>query len=92
MGAARRKPRPPSSRAPTDRQKAFLAAVRRLLETTGKAPTAADVARELGITRKGARPQLQALEDKGYLEGVEITIRAGWRLTDAGEQHATDGD
>jgi len=90
VSAARRKPPAPSRRAATDRQRAFLDAIRRLSEQGQTAPTAADIARELGITRKGARPQLQALEQKGLIEGVEVTIRQGWRLTDAGESDATE--
>ncbi len=67
----------------TDRQSEFLAAIARLTERLGRAPTAADIGRELGITRKGARPQLNALRDKGLVRDVPIVIRGGWALTDA---------
>lgn len=79
--------RPGTSRKPaTDRQKDFLAVVRRLKAATGKRPTAAAVARELGITRKGARQQLDALRAKGFTTAVEVVILDGWDLTPAGER------
>lgn len=79
--------RPGTSRKPpTDRQKDFLAVVLRLKAATGKRPTAAAVAREMGITRKGARQQLDALRAKGLATAAEVVIRDGWDVTPAGER------
>ena len=67
------------------RQRAYLDAVRELTAPGREAPGAADVARHLGITRKGARPQLRALVRKGYLTQVPVVIIAGFALTPTGE-------
>jgi hypothetical protein len=82
--AVRRRPGT-SRKPPTARQKDFVAVVRRLVAATGELPTAAAVAREMGITRKGALQQLDALRVKGYLTAVEVVIRDGWNLTQSGE-------
>ena len=78
-------------RALTPRQKAYLEAVRVLAPTLPQAPTAADVARHLGITRKGARQPLLALIRKGYLTDVPVVIRAGYALTPTGEAETSGG-
>lgn len=75
-------------RPPTPRQGAFAHAVRDLDAGGDRAPTAALVARAMGITRKGARLQLRALMRKGLVKPVPITVIAGWRLTEAGEAWA----
>lgn len=79
---ARVRPRKPA----TDRQKGFLGAIGKLATPGSQAPTAAAIGRELGITRKGARPQLDALREKGLVREVPIVIRGGWELTDAGRR------
>ncbi len=69
-------------RALTDRQDAYLEAIERLTAELGSAPTAADVARQLGVSRKGVAKPLRALLRKGYLTDVPVVIRAGWALTE----------
>lgn len=81
-------PAPMRKRALSDRQRAYLDAVLVLAPTLPQAPSAADVARHLGITRKGARAQLRALVRKGYLAEVPVVIIAGFALTAAGEAEA----
>lgn len=72
---------------PTTRQLEVLKAVRELATELGHQPTASDVARRLGITRLGARRQLQALEAKGLLSDVPIQVSSGkWEVTEAGKQ------
>jgi predicted ArsR family transcriptional regulator len=67
--------------APTARQREFLDVVAELTTELGEAPTAADIARRLGIGRTGARAQLMALEAKGLLVNPPVTVPSGkWRL------------
>lgn len=78
-------PAPMRKRPLSARQRAYLDAVRALAPTLPQAPGAADVARHLGITRKGARAQLRALVRKGYLVEVPVVIIAGFALSPTGE-------
>lgn len=67
-------------KAPTSRQDEFLAAVESLTSELGRAPSTGEVAARLGITRLGARKQLQALERSGRLRPAPITTLTGWAL------------
>ena len=74
------------ARPATDRQRDFLAAVVELTAELGHAPSAADIAARLGMSRQGAEKQLHALETKGLLSDVPRMVRSGqWQLTEAGE-------
>lgn len=74
-----------SQRAPTDRQTDFLAAVRTLTRSLGRAPNAQEIGDHLGISRLGARLRLKHLEQTGYLKDVPKTVSSGkWALTPAG--------
>lgn len=76
-------PRPP--RPATDRQSAFLGAVGELTVRLGRAPSATEVAAHLGISRIGARKQLQNLASKGLLVDVPKVVSSGqWALTELG--------
>jgi predicted ArsR family transcriptional regulator len=56
-----------------------------LTDQLGRAPSAAEIGDHLGITRLGARSQLQALEAKGLLKDIPKTVSSGqWALTEAG--------
>lgn len=64
----------------TDRQEEFLAAVAGLTAELGRAPSSGEIADKLGITRLGARKQLQKLERQGRLAAAPITTMTGWAL------------
>jgi predicted ArsR family transcriptional regulator len=51
----------------TDRQSAVLDTIRRDLAVLGERPSAALVARQLGVSRERVRQHLAALEARGYL-------------------------
>lgn len=89
MSSAKRKA---TTRPPTDRQKDFLAAVVALTDTLERPPNAKEIGDYLGITRLGARRQLQNMADKGLLRDVPKVISSGqWALTRAGElEHEED--
>jgi predicted ArsR family transcriptional regulator len=62
----------------------FIRAVAALSLELGHDPSAIEIARKLGITRQGAAEQLRAIEAKGLLADVPVTVSSGkWRLTDA---------
>lgn len=72
-------------RQPTTRQRDIVRAVLELGAELGHAPSASDVARKLGITRTGARWQLQRLERDGLLGDVPKVVSSGtWEVTEAG--------
>ncbi len=51
----------------------------------GRPPRPAEVAERTGVTRLGARRQLQALEKKGLLQDVPKLVSSGqWALTPTG--------
>ena len=80
MAARRRSPFAPAPVA-TDRQQEFLDAVQALTGELGRAPNAAEVGKRLGITRRGARLQLQALAAKGLVVDVPKVVSSGqWAL------------
>lgn len=64
----------------TDRQSEFLAVIGELAGELGRAPSAGEIAARMGITRLGARKQLQALARKGILKPAPITTMTGWAL------------
>ena len=66
------------STPPTERQDEFLATVGELTAELGRAPSTGEIADRLGITRLGARKQLQKLEREGRLKPAPITTMTGW--------------
>ena len=88
---------PPAKKAParpaTPRQRDFLATVHALTGELGRAPSAAEIGARLGITRLGARRQLQNLASKGLLRDVPKVVSSGqWALTPAGEAARPEED
>lgn len=72
---------------PTKRQAEYLEALFELAAQLGRPPTSGEIASALGMTRYGARLQLQALEEMGLIADVPMEIRSGrWRLTAAGRR------
>lgn len=61
----------------TARQNDYIEVVRQLTRDNGRAPSAADVAERMGITRQAALQQLQALESKGLLCDVPKMVSSG---------------
>ena len=87
MSGARRSKVTKPGRPPTARQRAFLGAVATLTRELGRAPSATEIGDRLGISRLGARRQLQDLEAKGLLLDVPRVVSSGqWALTPAGEK------
>lgn len=74
-------------RPATARQSEFLACVRDMTRELGQAPSAERVGERMGISRLGARRQLQALEAKGLLRDIPKVVSSGqWALTEAGDR------
>ena len=65
-----------------DSRDELIAAVAALIAETGEPPSAAAVAKRLGVTRIAARRRLKEAEALGLLEDVPRTISSGkWRLS-----------
>lgn len=93
MPSAKRKKRPrirspyvnDAPRPATPRQLVFLKAVAELTAQLGRPPLPQEVGERIGVTRLGARRQLQALEKKGLLRDVPRVVSSGqWALTETG--------
>lgn len=67
----------PTGAAPTERQDAFVAAIRTFQAKHARSPSTSDVAALVGVTREGARVQLHALERKGVIADVPKVVRSG---------------
>ena len=66
------------TRPVTDKQREVLAAVQQFWAARGLAPSLADLATELGVTRATVHEHLQALKRKGQLDHIEGVGRS-WR-------------
>ena len=68
------------AREPTEKQREVLAAIERYSEEFGVAPSLADLATALGISRATVHEHIGGLKRKGYLANVDGVGRS-WRST-----------
>lgn len=68
------------AREPTDKQREVLAAIEQYWDESGHAPSLADLASALGVSRATVHEHLGALKRKGYLANVDGVGRS-WRST-----------
>lgn len=72
---------------PTARQIEIMRVVARLTAELGHPPNATNLAAALGITHRGARKALAALQALGLLADVPIEVSSGkWRVTREGQR------
>jgi SOS-response transcriptional repressor LexA len=65
----------PGRPALTERQAAILSQIARYVEATGEPAPVAFVARQFGMTHKGAAHHVEALHAKGYLDRAGSPVR-----------------
>lgn len=68
------------AREPTDKQREVLAAIEQYSEEFGVAPSLADIAEALGVSRATVHEHIGGLKRKGYLANVDGVGRS-WRST-----------
>ncbi|MCA9627428.1 MAG: transcriptional repressor LexA [Myxococcales bacterium] len=68
------------AREPTDKQREVLAAIEQYWQEFGHAPSLADLAGALGVSRATVHEHIGALKRKGYLANVDGVGRS-WRST-----------
>jgi len=68
------------AREPTDKQREVLAAIEQYWQEFGHAPSLADLAEALGVSRATIHEHIGALKRKGYLANVDGVGRS-WRST-----------
>jgi len=68
------------AREPTDKQREVLAAIEQYSEEFGVAPSLADLAEALGVSRATVHEHIGGLKRKGYLANVDGVGRS-WRST-----------
>lgn len=75
-----------SKKKPTETQRACLAVIGKWQRITGRSPSTADVALELGINRSSARRLMLACRDGGWMTAPRAVIKGEWALTPAGKE------
>ncbi len=75
------------AREPTDKQREVLAAIEQYSEEFGVAPSLADIAEALGVSRATIHEHIGGLKRKGYLANVDGVGRS-WRSTLRGSSTA----